>query len=211
MSQSDINVKQLRAGMGVRKIENAFDPTALAGVLRALELLDARVAALELAQLAKPEPALELELEPEPAPALEPEPEPVPEPAPAPLPSLEEQAAAGTMLVEDEIAYRVGRLSIQIDEYATLLIDSQFNAQAQNEAAQAVQYAINMQALGLALTEDERAAYDYATTMSSWAEAVEAHARQIKLDLPRLDVDLLRVYRVEEAQWPTINGDLAPQ
>jgi len=116
--------------------------------------------------------------------------------------SIEELVRSGTMLTEDEFAMRVGILSGRIEQFAQDRIAAKYDANARADMLRDIQNYINKGALGIHTTPDEDAAYARANEQNTWITSQEAHARQLRQQLPSLSLDMLRAYKLEEAGWP---------
>jgi hypothetical protein len=134
---------------------------------------------------------------------FDPEPEPEPEPEPDPEPqSLDALASAGLMLVQDELAWRVGMLTGRIAQYAEQRITARYDASARQDMAQAMSNHTNKVALSLPVTDVECDAFDAAQAADRWIIETRAFAQSLYLQLPDLPLNMLQAYNVEEAPWP---------
>ncbi len=130
---------------------------------------------------------------------FDPEPEPEPEPEPQ---SLDALASAGLMLVQDELAWRVGMLTGRIAQYAEQRITARYDASARQDMAQAMSNHTNKVALSLPVTDVECDAFDAAQAADRWIIETRAFAQSLYLQLPDLPLNMLQAYNVEEAPWP---------
>lgn len=116
--------------------------------------------------------------------------------------TIDELVRSGTMLTEDEFAMRVGVLAGRIEQYAQQRIAARYDANARADILQNIQNYISKGALGIHTTPDEDESYARANEQNTWITAQEAHARQLREQLPSLTLEMLRAYRLEEAGWP---------
>lgn len=118
--------------------------------------------------------------------------------------SLEALAQAGVMLVEDERAWRVGTLTGRIAQAAEHRIAVRYDASRRHDMARTMADFTNKVALGLGVTDEERAAFDEAQAIDRWIMQTRAFGQSLFLALPDLPLNMLQVYDVDAAPWPAL-------
>ncbi len=121
---------------------------------------------------------------------------------PEPL-SIDELVRSGTMLTEDERAMRIGILSGRIEQHAQQKIASRYDANARADMLRDIKTYIDRGALGLDITPTQLDAFTRANAMNAWITATETHARVLREGLSDLSLEMLRVYDLDAAGWPT--------
>lgn len=168
----------------------------------------------------EPQPEPEIELADDDGPAFPPSPveleaaggsappvasEPTPEPEPEPQPvSIDAMLAAGTMLVEDEIALRENMVRRAIDDYAGMLIEALTETNNANDRITLAMSGHHKSANGqnTEITDEENDAMAWWNAVTARKQAIRDAADRFKQNVIGLPLNVLKGFTVSEAPWP---------